>query len=225
MGTHAVTGRGLRGLLRFAFGLLYNQLAWAYDLVSWTVSIGQWRSWQRAALPYLPYLRGRRVLEVAHGTGNLLLDLVSLGFQPVGVDASRAMGRLARGKLRRALGGPELPLPLVRGRVQALPFATHSFQSLLSTFPTDFVADPAAIAEFYRLLTPGGVFVCVPAAQITGGSLGDRWAAWLFRVTGESSTAWFAPLVERYTAAGFRARVEQVQQARSTVTVFIAEKA
>ncbi len=212
----------LRALLRFAFGLLYNQLAFTYDLVSWAVSMGQWRSWQRAALPYL---RGRHVLEVAHGTGNLLLDLVSLGFKPVGMDASRAMGRLARAKLRRTLGGPTLPLPLVRGRVQALPFATHSFQSIVSTFPTDFVADPTAIAEFYRLLTPGGVFVCVPAAQITGGALGDRWAAWLFRVTGESSTAWYVPLVERYAAAGFRARLKVVKQARSTVTVFIAEKA
>ena len=211
-----------RRFMRFAFGLLYHQLAWTYDLVSWIVSMGQWRSWQRAALPYL---RGRRVLEMAHGTGNLLLDLVSLGFQPVGVDASPAMGRVAGGKLKRALGGPELPLPLVRGLVQALPFAPRCFQSLLSTFPSEFVADPAAIAEFYRLLTPGGVFVCVPAAQITGGSLGDRWAAWLFRVTGQGAGNWFAPLLARYTAAGFQAHVELVRQPRSVVTVFIAEKA
>lgn len=212
----------VRRLLRFAFGLLYHQLAWTYDLVSWTVSMGQWRSWQRAALPYL---RGRRVLEVAHGTGNLLLDLASLGFRPVGVDASPAMGRLAARKLRRHLGGPGLPLPLARGVVQALPFAPGSFQSLVSTFPTEYVADPAAIAEFFRLLAPGGVFVCVPAAQITGGSLGDRWAAWLFRVTGQAAGDWFAPLVARYTAVGFQAHIELVLQARSTVTIFIAEKA
>ena len=80
----------LSGLLRPFFHLLYNQMAWTYDLVSWTVSVGQWRSWQRASLPYL---RGRRILEVAHGTGNLLLDLVSLGFQPVGLDLSPTMGR------------------------------------------------------------------------------------------------------------------------------------
>jgi ubiquinone/menaquinone biosynthesis C-methylase UbiE len=211
----------LRRFIRWAFGLLYNPLAWTYDLVSWTVSVGQWRSWQRAALPYL---RGRQVLEVAHGTGNLLLDLVSLGFTPVGLDASPAMGRLAGRKLRRALGGPGLPVPLARAVVQALPFGTGSFQSLVSTFPTEFLGDPAAVAEFYRVLTPGGVLVCVPAAQITGGALGDRWAAWLFRVTGQTVVDWFSPLVERYTAAGFQARVELVRQPRSTVTVFIAEK-
>src|SRR5258705_7894292 len=90
----------VRRFMRFAFGLLYNQLAWTYDLVSWTVSAGQWRSWQRAALPYL---RGRAVLEIAHGTGNLLLDLISLGFQPVGLDLSPAMGRIASHKLKRAI--------------------------------------------------------------------------------------------------------------------------
>src|SRR5512144_2064080 len=108
-------------LLRFGFRLLYNELAWTYDFVSWSVSMGQWRAWQRTALPYL---YGGRVLEVGHGTGNMLLDLLSLGFTPVGLDLSRGMGRIARRKLRRVSGtrAPAAPLaPLVRGRVEALP--------------------------------------------------------------------------------------------------------
>ena len=39
------------------------------------------------------------MLEIAHGTGNLLLDLISLGFKPVGLDLSPAMGRIASRKL------------------------------------------------------------------------------------------------------------------------------
>jgi ubiquinone/menaquinone biosynthesis C-methylase UbiE len=208
--------------LRTFFALLYNQLAWTYDLVSWVVSAGQWRLWQRSVLPFLP---GRPVLEVAHGTGNLLLDLVSLGLEPVGLDLSPAMGRLASHKLKRRLGSKTLPVPLVRGSVEALPFAANSLASVVSTFPTDFIVQPNVIAEFYRVLRPGGAFVCVPAAQITGPALVDRWAAWLFRVTGQSPTGWFAPLVERFQEAGFRARLEQVRQARSRVMVIVAEKA
>jgi ubiquinone/menaquinone biosynthesis C-methylase UbiE len=197
-------------------------MVWTYDLVSWTVSIGQWRSWQRTSLPYL---RGQRILEVAHGTGNLLLDLVSLGFQPVGLDLSPSMGRIARRKLKRALGTSELPLPLVRGRVEALPFAGNAFSTLVSTFPTEFFVQPAAIAEFYRVLEPGGVFVCVPGAQITSLGLADRWAAWLFRVTGQSATAWFAPVVQRFADAGFEARLEEVRQPRGLVFLVVAHKA
>lgn len=217
----------LRRLVLFAFRLLYYELAFTYDLVSWTVSAGQWRSWQRAALPYL---RGRRVLEVGHGTGNLLLDLVSSGLQPVGLDLSPRMSAIARRKLRRALGGPALPVPLVRASVDALPFATGSFPSLVSTFPTEYIGRPAAIAEFYRVLAPGGVLVSIPAAQITGLSLSDRWAAWLFRVTGQAArppaaaTDPLAPLLQRYVSAGFTARLEYVRLPRSVVTVVLAEK-
>lgn len=207
----------LRAIMRLAFRLLYHELAWTYDWVSASVSMGQWRAWQRTALRYL---RGQRVLEIAHGTGNLLLDLAALGFQPVGLDRSPAMSRIARRKLR-AHG---LPIPLVRARVQALPFADESLPSLVSTFPTEFIVDPAAIAEFQRLLQPGGVCVIVPVAQITGLALLDRLAEWLFRVTGQSSSEWFAPLLQRYTEAGFQARLEQVTLPRSLVTVVVAEK-
>ena len=215
----------LRRLVLRAFGLLYNELAWTYDLVAASVSMGQWRSWQRAALPYL---RGRRVLEVGHGTGNLLLDLASLGFQPVGVDLSARMGRLAGRKLRRALGGPELPVPLVRASVDALPFAAGTVPSVLSTFPTEYIGRSAAIAEFYRVLAPGGILVSVPAAQITGLGLGDRLADWLFRLTGQAAVAGradpFDPLLQRYADAGFVARVEYVRLPRSRVSVIVAEK-
>jgi ubiquinone/menaquinone biosynthesis C-methylase UbiE len=208
----------LRALLRFFFRLLYNQFAWAYDWVSSTVSFGQWRAWQRTGLSRL---RGRRVLEIAHGTGDLLLDLTALGFEVTGLDLSRAMGRQAGRKLR-AHG---LAVPLVRARVQALPFADQAFPSLLATFPTDFIVDPPALAEFNRVLQPGGVLVSVPVAQITGPGLADRLAGWLFQVTGQSATDWFAPVLERYAEAGFTTRIERVPLPRSLVTLIVAEKA
>jgi ubiquinone/menaquinone biosynthesis C-methylase UbiE len=204
-------------LLRLAFRLLYNELAWTYDLVSWSVSIGQWRDWQRAALPYLPE---GRVLEIAHGPGNFLLDLHAHGFEPVGLDLSPAMSRLARQKLR-AHG---VKIPLVRSRVQALPFAGGSFRCLVATFPTEFIVDPPAIAEFYRVLAPGGVLVIVPAAQITGPALPDRLAEGLFRLTGQSADFGLARLENPYPAAGFSTRIERVRLPRSVVTVVIATK-
>ena len=203
--------------LRLAFRLLYNELAWTYDLVSWSVSVGQWRAWQRTALPYLA--KGR-VLEIAHGSGNFLLDLHASGLEAVGLDLSQSMGRLARQKLR----AHEVQIPLVRGRVQALPFAGGAFPCLVSTFPTEFIIDPQAIAEFHRVLAPGGALVIVPAAQITGPALPDRLAEWLFRITGQSAVPGLAPIENPYTGAGFSTRIERVRLPRSVVTVVIAEK-
>ena len=40
-------------VLKLAFESLYGPFAWAYDWVSRTFFMGQWRVWQRAALPHL----------------------------------------------------------------------------------------------------------------------------------------------------------------------------
>lgn len=201
---------------RYAFRLLYNELAWTYDGVSRIVSLGQWRSWQRAALTRL---RGPRVLEVAHGTGDLLLDLEEAGFGPVGLDLSPAMGRLARRKLRRH----GRAAPLVRGRAQALPFASESFPSIVSTFPTEFILDPRSLDELWRVLTPGGRLVVVGEARLTGRSLPVRVLEWLYRVTGQRGP-WPPDPESLFPVAGFDLRVEVDTLPRSEVVLVIAEK-
>ncbi len=214
----------LRSLLNFGFRLLYNEMAWTYDLVSWTVSVGQWRTWQRQALPHLT---GHRILEVAHGTGNLQIDLAAAGYQPIAFDLSPYMGRIAQSKLARL----NLHPPFVRGRVQALPFASSYFTSIVSTFPTEFIADPPAVREFYRILAEGGRLVFVPAATIIPAHLLDRLAGWLFAVTGQSAApsldgleGWPPRLAQAYRSAGFQIRIEPVKLPRSLVWVVIAQK-
>lgn len=174
-------------LVRFGFRLLYYELAFTYDLVSAVVSLGAWRCWQRSALPYLqlPNASGARVLEIAHGTGNLQLDLVRLGYQRVASDLSPAMGRIARAKLRRQ----RQSAALVRNRAQSLPFADASFDALVSTFPTDFIIDPATLREAHRVLRPGGCYVIVLNGQLTGGDAVARFLEWLYRITGQRGNA------------------------------------
>jgi len=213
-----------RSFIRFGFRLLYNEFAWTYDLVSWTVSVGQWRTWQRQALPHIV---GDRILEVAHGTGNLQIDLASAGYKPIAFDLSAAMGRIAK----RKLAGRRLFPTFVRGRVQGLPFRSDHFTSIISTFPTEFITDPSAVREFYRVLAPAGRIVFVPAATIIPAHILDRFARWLFEVTGQSATpdqtsldAWTPRLAAAYREAGFQMRVEPVKLPRSVVWVVIAQK-
>lgn len=203
-------------LLRFAFRLLYNELAWTYDWVSQAVSLGQWRSWQRAALARL---RGPRVLEVAHGTGDLLLDLADAGFQPVGLDLSPAMGRLARRKLRRHGRN----VPLVRGRAQALPFTSESFPSIVTTFPTEFILDPRSLDEFRRVLMPGGRLVVVAEARLTGQGVAVRFLEWLYAVTGQRGP-WPPDPEALFPEMGFDFTVEVDRLPRSEVALVVAEK-
>lgn len=204
-------------LVRFGFRLLYNELAWTYDAVSWVVSLGLWRAWQRAALPYV---EGRDVLELAHGPGHMQRDLLRLGFTAVGLDLSPAMGRLARRRLARA----GLITRLVRGRGETLPFPENSFDTILSTFPTEFIFAPETLAEVRRILRPGGRFLIVPNGRLPDGGPSARFIAWLYLITGQRAAPfeedaaghWRPPpaLVVRFAAAGWVLDVVDVPLAR-----------
>lgn len=205
-----------RLLVVFGFRLLYNELAWLYDPVSWLVSLGHWRQWQRTALAYLP--RQGRVLEIGFGPGHLLVDLAAAGCQPVGVDLSRAMLRQARRRLRRQ----KLPLALCRGRASALPFAAQAFDAVVLTFPAPFVYDREWIRHLARVLRPGGRLVVVEQAWFTRRDPLARGLEWLYRVTGQrGSTSRLPRLLD---AAGLAARCETVNVDGSRTSLVVAEK-
>lgn len=192
-------------VISFGFRLLYNEMAWTYDLVAWVVSLGQWHNWQRAALYHLDIEAGDRVLELAHGTGNLQLDLFSAGYQRIGLDISPYMGHLAKKKLNHH----HLKSPLVQGRAQQLPFGNNSFDAIVSTFPTPFIIEPATLAEAYRILKPGKRLVIVPSGVLTGGGVLKQGLEFAYRVTGQRGP-WGVNLEDHFLNAGFS--VEMVVQ-------------
>lgn len=210
---HRLLGRG--------FHLLYHQLAWAYDPVSYLVSQGAWRAWQQTALPYVV---GPRVLELAHGPGHLLLDLNAHGYAVVGVDQSPAMVRLAQRRLKRA----GVRLPLVRASAPALPFAAATFNTIVTTFPAPFIVAPATWRTLARLLVPGGRWVCIPAARLTRTSWAARGLRAIYRLTDQSAPPLDDPRwrswIEGVTAAGLTAQWHQHSLPGSQVYILLAER-
>jgi ubiquinone/menaquinone biosynthesis C-methylase UbiE len=168
-------------LVRFGFRLLYNEMAFTYDVVSWTVSLGAWRCWQRAALDYLPLPTDGRILEIAHGTGNLQLDLHAAGYTVTGYDLSPAMGRITQNKLAKQ----NYPAQLTQGKAQELPFADETFAAVLTTFPTEFIIQAETLRDVYRVLQPNGRFVIVVNGMLTGGGVAQGFLEWLYRITGQ----------------------------------------
>lgn len=210
-------------LVRFGFRLLYNELAWTYDSVSAVVSLGAWRCWTQTALLHLPQTGAGRVLEIAHGTGNLQLDLLKAGYNTTACDLSPYMGRITRRKLARN----GLHAHLVQSRGQVLPFQDWAFTGVVTTFPTWFFRDQNTRTEVYRVLEPGGRWVMVLSGVFEGGGIFPRLLEFAYRVTGQRAgdmDAALEALQRDFRLTGFSTRIVHESCPRSRVILLIAEK-
>jgi len=210
--------RIIAGFLRAFFRLLYHSFAWSYDAVAWMVSLGRWHTWVDSVIPFI---QGSRVLEVGHGPGHLQVNLGRKGLPAFGLDESRQMGRQAFFRLNKFMR-PKL----TRGRAENLPFQAESFETIVSTFPTEYIMLPATLNEISRVLEPGGKLVVLLAAWFAGRGWIERAAAFLFKITGQVPSAknQYQYLLQPFLVAGFIARLEWINLHSSRLLLIIAEK-
>jgi len=200
----------------FVWRLLYDKLSFMFDFASDRVSGGRWKRWGRTSVSYV---NGRRVLELGHGPGYLLIELKRAGYQPIGIDFSRGMGRLTARRLRRA----GIDVSLVRCRAQALPFRANSFDAAVATFPTDDILKLRTLQEVARVIPQGGRLAMVVGAQREGNEPNPCFIEWLTGLIGQDRKKRDSP-PSVFFRAGFRSRIECQSVDGSPVILLIAEK-
>lgn len=206
--------------IRWSFARFYREFAWTYDTVAWLVSRGLWRRWTLAALPYI----SGRVLELGCGTGYVQATLAQeRSGSTVGLDASPQMLALTRRRANRY----HLDLRLLRAMAQALPFAPASFDSVLATFPAEYILHPATAAEIQRVLAPNGRLVIIDAAQFSRSGLYERIVDLAYRLTLQSSVRRepaYTPYMQKLDGLGFRFETYWEQVGPSRVMVLIGKR-
>jgi ubiquinone/menaquinone biosynthesis C-methylase UbiE len=208
----------VKSFLRFFFKLLYHQFAFTYDFVAATVSLGRWQDWVTSVLPFI---NGTRILEIGHGPGHLQRVLLSRKLLTVAIDESAPMARLAQrntqgqARLARALG-------------QELPFADQAFDSIIATFPTEYIFESETLSEVKRCLSDGGRFIVLPVAMQIGRGVLDRAMAVLFRVTHQSPVDPIEIVKEKlqkpFIKAGFEVDFKELQIKSSLLLIIIARR-
>jgi ubiquinone/menaquinone biosynthesis C-methylase UbiE len=195
------------------FNLLYHPFAFSYDLVAAGVSFGQWKNWVSSIVPFI---EGTRVLELGHGPGHLQRILLDQGLSPAAMDESAQMGYLAKRRLGRSQ-------KLTRGLAQQIPFASDTFDSIVSTFPTDYIFDTHTLSETHRVLRKGGRLTILLSAWPKNSLL-----AWLFKVTGQSPGSAYQlmeyKITEILSHTKFDSEVKLVEVKSSNLLFVIARK-
>jgi len=226
----------MRAILRFFFYLLYHPFAFTYDLVAATVSLGRWKDW---VLSVVPFIQGNRILEIGHGPGHLQWALLSRNLFTVGIDESAPMARLAKRNLARFFESQRnqpgttphtayTQASLTRGVAQQLPFPENSFDTVVATFPAEYIFQGEALDEAYRVLISGGRFVILPGATILGRGILDRFMSLVFHITGQSAPNLPQILKDRtkkpFGEAGFHVQIHELELKSSLVFIIVATK-
>jgi SAM-dependent methyltransferase len=147
-------------LRKCLFETLYKN-RYLYRFASTVPFAGQWRVWQRLVLPRL---HGHDVLELGCGLGDLLADMLAEGYDCRAIEHSPQMVAAARATLiKRKVGQPTW---VIQGSAQNLPFSDCTFDTVVSTFPSDYIYDPKTLAEVARVLRPGGRLIIIEGANL-----------------------------------------------------------
>jgi 2-polyprenyl-3-methyl-5-hydroxy-6-metoxy-1,4-benzoquinol methylase len=120
--------------------------------------------WYKLVGEYLPSVEGRWVLEMACGRGGFSRLLAARGARMFGADFSSTALQIARGKSSEAEAELGARLQLAQADAQNLPYATSSFDIIISCETIEHLPDPAAaLREMARVARPGArLFLTTP---------------------------------------------------------------
>ena len=146
---------------------VFSSVASRYDLMNDLMSAGVHRLWKDAVIDWMAPRAGMALLDVAGGTGDIsfrFLDRLKGDGHATVCDMTQAM--LDEGARRAGEQGRDR-VDWVCGDAMALPFPDASFDAYTIAFGIRNVTRiEAALSEAFRVLRPGGRFLCLEFSQI-----------------------------------------------------------
>lgn len=156
---------------------MFARIAPTYDLVNRLMTLGQDQRWRRELLALCHLPPNGTLLDVGTGTGDIAYEAMRFypGVRAFGADFTYEMMAAGVGKV------PGATVPFAQADVNHLPYATGSFDAVVSGFLVRNVVDrTAAFREMARVTKPGGRVVCLETTP-PGDSLVGQGSALYFK--------------------------------------------
>jgi demethylmenaquinone methyltransferase/2-methoxy-6-polyprenyl-1,4-benzoquinol methylase len=167
-----------RNLVREVFA----SVATRYDVMNDLMSLGVHRAWKHLFVTALDPAPTRRLLDLAGGTGDISFGWLARGGGPAILsDVNPAM--LAVSQTRAAERGLVRDLACLVADAERLPLPSGGLDVVSIAFGLRNCTDkPAVLAEAFRVLRPGGRFLCLEFSRVQVAALRPIYDAWSFRV-------------------------------------------
>jgi demethylmenaquinone methyltransferase/2-methoxy-6-polyprenyl-1,4-benzoquinol methylase len=150
---------------------VFDKVARRYDLMNDVMSGGLHRIWKDVLVTAVNPPRGDRAFalaDVAGGTGDVAMQVAErggAGTRATVVDINGEM--LTVGRARAQAAGRDGAVTFVEGKAEAQPLASSMFDAATIAFGIRNVPRiESALAEFHRVLRPGGRFLCLEFSAV-----------------------------------------------------------
>ena len=155
-----------KGLVENVFNQVYNK----YDLMNDFMSMGVHRYWKKSLINMMSPRVSRKLIDVACGTGDvgrLFLDSTNKEAEVTCVDPNKGMVSQAKQKLSNYKNVKWLISP-----AEKLPIKDNSFDYYTISFGLRNTKNlNKALSEAYRVLKPGGRYLCLEFSKIQNANL------------------------------------------------------
>ena len=155
-----------KGLVEGVFDQVYSK----YDLMNDFMSFGIHRFWKRSLINMMNPSLGKSLIDVACGTGDigkLYLDNTDKNNKITCVDPNKGMVRQGKDKLSNYKN-----INWVISPAEKLPFENNKFDFYTISFGLRNTKNlNKALSEAYRVLKPGGRYLCLEFSKIQNSNL------------------------------------------------------
>ncbi len=167
---------------------VFHKVATRYDVMNDLMSAGMHRLWKNAMVAALGPPKSSQgewhCLDVAGGTGDIAMRIIEASARQVKAtvfDINSSM--LEVGKDRVATSGLTGRIDFVEGNAEELPFEDNKFDAYTIAFGIRNVPDiNKALREAFRVLKPGGRFLCLEFSEVDVPMLDKLYDQWSMQV-------------------------------------------
>ncbi len=155
-----------RGLVEGVFDQVYNR----YDLMNDFMSLGIHRLWKKSLINMMSPSINKKLVDVACGTGDigkLFLDKTNKNSNVTSVDPNKKMIGQGKNKLSKYKN-----IQWITATAEKLPLDDNSFDYYSISFGLRNTKNlDQALSEAYRVLKPGGRYLCLEFSKIQNTNL------------------------------------------------------
>ena len=149
---------------------VFNKVYDKYDLMNDFMSLGIHRIWKKDLIQLMNPSKGKKLIDVACGTGDLgklYLDSVGANQKVLCVDPNKSMVKKGKSKLKKYKN-----IKWIIAAAENLPITDNSCDYYTISFGLRNAKNlNKALSEAYRVLKPGGRYLCLEFSKIENSNL------------------------------------------------------